>query len=67
MSFEIVNFVMIKLCDFGYCEILNMNFKSRHSIFRKENIVLRLLGCALTRDSSRKKYPESPKIMGSYR
>jgi len=44
-----------------------MKLKLRHSIFRKENTMLRLLGHALTNDASRRRYFDSTNIMKSYR
>ena len=61
-------YVMIEWCIDVLNEVCNdVKVRSRHSIFRKENTVLRLLGCAFTRYSSRRRYPDSTEIMESYR
>ena len=44
-----------------------MKLKLRNNIFKKRNTVLRLLGCALTSDMSRKRYLDSTNIMKLYR
>jgi len=49
-----------------------MNYESRgiwfkHSIFKKENTMLRLLGCTLIRGSSRRRYPNFIDIFESYK
>jgi len=43
-----------------------MKLKSRHSIFRKGNTVLKLLGCVLTSDAFRRRYHDITDIMESY-
>jgi len=59
---------MIEWCIDVLNEVCNdVKVKSIHSIFRKENTVLRLLGCALTRDSSRRRYSDPTEITESYR
>jgi len=56
---EILNFGMIWLFDVGYCEIQNMNF-NQDIVFSGEKIPCQdCLGCALTRDSSKRGYPDS--------
>jgi len=60
-------YVMIEWCIDVLNEVCNdVQVRSRHSIFRKENTVLGFL-CAFTRDSSRRRYPDSIEIMESYR
>jgi len=44
-----------------------MKLKSRHSIFKKGNIMLRLLKDTLISDVSKIRYPDSTNIMESYR
>jgi len=51
---------MIILCDMKY-ELLEYMIET--CIFRKENTMLRLLGCTLTRDLSRMRYPDSIGIL----
>jgi len=64
---EILKFGMIWLFDVGYCEIQNMNFNQDIVFSGKKISCYDCLGCALTKDSSRMRYPNSSKIMESYR
>jgi len=45
----------------------HVEIESRHSIFRKGNVVLGWLRCALINDSSRRRYLDSTTIFESYR
>lgn len=45
----------------------HVEMRSWHSIFKKKNTVLRLLGYALIMNSFRRRYPDSTGMLGSYK